>query len=102
MSDELPPKEEFSEWYNELLFQAEIMDVRYPAKGVYVWFPFGQQLRNHVYDELTGRLDDTGHDEVDFPVLIPEAILAQEGEHIAGFEDEIVDGEDGDGEADGA
>lgn len=89
MSDELPPKEEFSEWYNELLFQAEIMDVRYPAKGVYVWFPFGQQLRNHVYDELTGRLDDTGHDEVDFPVLIPEAILAQEGEHIAGFEDEV-------------
>ena len=36
----LPPKEEFSEWYNELLWMAEIMDVRYPVKGLYVWYPF--------------------------------------------------------------
>ncbi|MDY6780829.1 MAG: proline--tRNA ligase, partial [Halobacteria archaeon] len=89
MADELPPKEDFSDWYNELLFQAEIMDVRYPAKGVYVWFPFGYDLRNHVYDRLKQLHDDTGHDEVDFPVLIPEGILAKEGEHIAGFEDEV-------------
>ncbi|MFP4632941.1 MAG: proline--tRNA ligase [Halobacteriales archaeon] len=89
MADDLPPKEEFSDWYNELLFQAEIMDVRYPAKGVYVWFPFGQELRNHVYDRLTGMHDATGHREAGFPVLIPEGILAKEGEHIAGFEDEV-------------
>ncbi len=89
MADDLPPKEEFSEWYNELLFQAEIMDVRYPAQGVYVWYPFGQKLRNQVYDRLTGMHDDAGHDEVGFPVLIPEGILAKEGEHIAGFEDEV-------------
>ncbi|MDZ7687786.1 MAG: proline--tRNA ligase [Halobacteriales archaeon] len=89
MSDDLPPKENFSDWYNELLFQAEIMDVRYPAKGVYVWFPFGYDLRNHVYDRLKSLHDETGHDEVSFPVLIPEGILAKEGEHIAGFEDEV-------------
>lgn len=89
MADELPPKEDFSEWYNELLFQAEIMDVRYPAQGVYVWFPFGYELRNHVYDYLKELHDESGHDEVGFPVLIPEGILAKEGEHIAGFEDEV-------------
>ncbi|MDY6765289.1 MAG: proline--tRNA ligase [Halobacteria archaeon] len=89
MSDELPPKEDFSEWYHELLFQAEIMDVRYPAKGVYVWFPFGYKLRTLVYDKLKELHDERGHDEVNFPVLIPEGILAKEGEHIAGFEDEV-------------
>lgn len=89
MSDELPPKEDFSEWYNELLFQAEIMDVRYPAQGVYVWFPFGYSLRNQVYDYLKELHDESGHSEVGFPVLIPEGILAKEGEHIAGFEDEV-------------
>ncbi|MFP4174814.1 MAG: proline--tRNA ligase [Halobacteriales archaeon] len=89
MANDLPPKEDFSNWYNELLFQAEIMDVRYPAKGVYVWFPFGYDLRNNVYDRLKALHDESGHDEVDFPVLIPEGILAKEGEHIAGFEDEV-------------
>jgi len=35
----LPSKSNFSEWYNELLLMGEIMDVRYPVKGLYVWFP---------------------------------------------------------------
>ena len=89
MSDELPSKEDFSEWYNDLLFQAEIMDVRYPAKGVYVWFPFGQSLRNQVFNHLKMLHDESGHDEAGFPVLIPEGILAKEAEHIEGFEDEV-------------
>ncbi len=89
MADELPAKDDFSEWYNELLFQAEIMDVRYPAKGVYVWFPFGYDLRKKVYDKMHQLLGDSGHREAGFPVLIPEGILAKEGEHIAGFEDEV-------------
>ena len=37
----IPTKSNFSEWYNELLMTGEIMDVRYPVKGLYVWFPFG-------------------------------------------------------------
>ncbi|MDY6775513.1 MAG: proline--tRNA ligase [Halobacteria archaeon] len=89
MPEELPPKDDFSDWYNELLFEAEIMDVRYPAKGVYVWFPFGYELRNLVYDRLKELHDDTGHREASFPVLIPEGILAKESEHIAGFEEEV-------------
>ena len=32
----LPPKQDFSGWYNDLLWRAEIMDVRYPVKGLYV------------------------------------------------------------------
>ena len=40
-SGSLPSKINFSEWYNEILWQAEIMDVRYPVKGLYVWFPHG-------------------------------------------------------------
>ena len=46
-----PAKENFSEWYNELLRTAEIMDVRYPVKGLYVWHPFGFSIRmpiNHI------------------------------------------------------
>ncbi len=84
----LPPKSNFSEWYHEVIQQAEIMDVRYPVKGLYVWFPFGYKLRNLVYGRLR-EIMDREHDEVYFPALIPETELGKEGQHIKGFEDEV-------------
>ena len=84
----LPAKEDFSGWYNELLWRAEIMDVRYPVKGLYVWYPFGFALRKNVYGVLRALLD-VDHEEALFPLLIPETELAKEGEHIKGFEDEV-------------
>lgn len=84
----LPPKEDFSAWYNELLWRAELMDVRYPVKGLYVWYPFGFALRRNVYS-LMRNLLDRDHQEALFPLLIPETELAKEAEHIKGFEDEV-------------
>ncbi|RLG38448.1 MAG: proline--tRNA ligase [Candidatus Alkanophagales archaeon] len=82
------PKENFSEWYNEILRRAEIMDVRYPVKGLYVWFPFGFKLRNLIYSILKSLLD-VEHDEVLFPTLIPKTEFIKEEKHIKGFEDEV-------------
>ncbi|MDD3407222.1 MAG: proline--tRNA ligase, partial [Methanomicrobium sp.] len=56
-SGALPLKEKFSEWYNEILWRAEIMDVRYPVKGLYVWFPHGFSLRRSAYNILRELLD---------------------------------------------
>ncbi len=84
----LPPKSEFSEWYHEVIQQAEIMDIRYPVKGLYVWLPFGFKLRQLVYAKLRELLD-RDHQEVYFPTLIPEDMLMKESEHIKGFEDEV-------------
>ncbi|MDF1558104.1 MAG: proline--tRNA ligase [ANME-2 cluster archaeon] len=88
-SKTLPPKSEFSEWYNELLQVAEIMDVRYPVKGLYVWNPFGFSIRSRVYSIMRELLDNTGHVEAMFPLLIPEHEFMKEAEHIKGFEDEV-------------
>ncbi len=84
----LPPKSNFSEWYHEIIEQAQIMDIRYPVKGLYVWLPFGYKLRNLVYKRLK-EIMDRDHEEVYFPALIPETELRKEGEHIKGFEDEV-------------
>jgi len=84
----LPKKQDFSEWYNELLWRAEIMDVRYPVKGLYVWFPYGFAIRRFVYDRLR-QLLDRDHKEALFPLLIPEQEFMKEAEHIKGFEDEV-------------
>ncbi len=84
----LPPKINFSEWYNELLLAGEIMDVRYPVKGLYVWFPFGFELRKRTY-AIIRELLDKDHKEALFPLLIPETEFMKEAEHIKGFEDEV-------------
>ncbi|MCX6681969.1 MAG: proline--tRNA ligase [Methanoregula sp.] len=84
----LPPKHQFSEWYNDILWRAEIMDVRYPVKGTYVWYPYGFAFRKHVYQRLRDLLD-RDHQEALFPLLIPEQEFMKESEHIKGFEDEV-------------
>jgi len=91
MADEiegLPSKTDFSAWYNEVIWRAEIMDVRYPVKGLYVWYPFGFALRQHTYDMLRKMLN-RDHEETLFPLLIPETEFMKEAEHIKGFEDEV-------------
>jgi prolyl-tRNA synthetase len=84
----LPLKKDFSAWYNDLLWRAEIMDVRYPVKGLYVWYPYGFAIRKFVYQRLRDLLD-RDHQETLFPLLIPEQEFMKEAEHIKGFENEV-------------
>lgn len=82
-------QQNFSEWFNGVLRSAEIMDTRYPVKGLYVWLPYGLKLRNQVFAIMKNLLEQTGHQEVLFPLLIPEDIFKKEAEHIRGFEGEV-------------
>ena len=84
----LPPKKDFSSWYNEILWRAEVMDVRYPVKGLYVWYPHGFGIRKLTYGYLRHLLD-RDHEETLFPLLIPEYEFMKEAEHIKGFEEEV-------------
>lgn len=84
----LPRKEDFSEWYHELLMTAEIIDNRYPVKGMCVWFPFGFAIRKSVY-AIIRELLDPDHQETQFPLMIPENEFMKEAQHIKGFEDEV-------------
>lgn len=79
----------FSEWFNGILRSADIMETRYPVKGLYVWLPHGLQLRNHVLAIIRRLLEQAGHREVLFPLLIPENLFKKEAEHIRGFENEV-------------
>ena len=78
----------FSEWFHEILEEAEIIDTRYPIKGMHVWLPQGFKLRKHTLNILRNLLDQD-HEEVLFPLLIPEDELAKEAIHVKGFEDEV-------------
>ena len=79
---------EFSEWFHNILEEAEIIDTRYPIKGMHVWQPQGFQIRKHTLNLIREILDED-HEEVLFPLLIPEDELAKEAIHVKGFEDEV-------------
>ena len=80
----------FSEWFDWVIKEAEIYDYgRYPAKGMGVWMPYGFRIRQNVTQLIRKLLDETGHEEFLFPILIPEDLLKRESEHIRGFENEV-------------
>ncbi|RLF25118.1 MAG: proline--tRNA ligase [Thermoprotei archaeon] len=80
---------DFSKWFRDVISQAEVYDYRYPVKGVGVWPPYGMKIRNNVITLMKRLLDESGHEEVLFPMLIPEDLLRKEAEHIAKFEEEV-------------
>ncbi|WP_296887300.1 proline--tRNA ligase [uncultured Methanobrevibacter sp.] len=80
--------ENFSEWFHDILEEANITDSRYPIKGMAIWMPYGFKIRKYML-EIIKELLDKDHDEVLFPLLVPEGELAKEGEHIKGFEEEV-------------
>ena len=80
--------ENFDEWFHDILENANITDSRYPIKGMAVWLPYGFQIRKHSMN-IIKKLLDKDHEEVLFPMLIPETELAKEGIHVKGFEDEV-------------
>ena len=80
--------ENFDEWFHDILEQADITDSRYPIKGMAVWMPYGFQIRKHSMN-IIKKLLDKDHEEVLFPMLVPETELAKEGIHVKGFEDEV-------------
>jgi prolyl-tRNA synthetase len=81
--------ENYSDWFHKVLAEIPVYDTRYPVKGTGVWTPFGFKIRNAVTSIMRSELGKTGHDEVLFPLLIPDYMLNREGEHIKSFESEV-------------
>ena len=80
---------DFNEWYNEIVELADLCDKRYPIKGMNVWRPYGWELMTHVDQLIREEMKKTGHEEVCFPLLIPESSFQKEAEHIEGFGSEV-------------
>ena len=80
---------EFSEWYNEILLVAEIIDNRYPIKGMDVLLPYGYRTYENIMNGLEKILDENGHQKLLMPTLIPEDEFKKEAKHVKGFEGEV-------------
>ena len=80
----IPSKvDDFNAWYPFIVEAAELVDKRYPIKGMDVWRPYGWRAMKLI-DSLThSEMERTEHEEVNFPLLIPENLLDKENALVA-------------------
>ncbi len=79
---------EFPEWYDRAIEVGDIVDARYSVKGMYIWRPYGFRALRSMMEIMQEIMDRTGHDEVYFPMLIPESIFGKERDFLKGFKGE--------------
>ena len=88
--DKLPTrKDNFSEWYNQLVLKAELADYA-PVRGCMVVRPYGWTLWENMTAALDRRFKETGHVNAAFPILIPMSFFEKEKEHVEGFSPELA------------
>jgi len=82
-------KSNFSEWYNAVIKEAELCDIRYDLKGFVVFRPWSVMSMNKMFEMYEKELQARGHLPALFPALIPASYLMKESEHVEGFVPEV-------------
>jgi prolyl-tRNA synthetase len=81
-------KENFSEWYTQVVLKAELADYA-PVKGLIVLRPDGYSIWESIKDSLDEKFKKICIRNGFLPVLIPESLLGKEKEHFSGFNPEV-------------
>ncbi len=90
MASPLTPRSvDFPRWYQDVISHAELAD-NGPARGTMVIRPWGFAIWERLQTELDRRIKEAGAENAYFPLLIPEAFLTKEEEHIQGFSPELA------------
>ena len=83
-----PRDENFSQWYTDVVTQADLMDYT-PVRGTMAMKPYGNRIWELIQAALNKRFMETRHENVAMPMLIPESLLLKEAEHVEGFAPEV-------------
>jgi len=87
--DIVKQSEDFAGWYQSVVQKAELADYS-EVKGCMVIRPYGYALWENIQRDMDRRIKETGHQNVYFPMLIPERHLRREAEHVEGFAPECA------------
>jgi prolyl-tRNA synthetase len=84
-----PQTEDFSKWYNEIVYRADLA-AQSPVRGCIIIKPYGYEIWEAIRNGLDRRFKATGHQNAYFPLFIPESYLKREAEHVEGFSPELA------------
>ena len=80
---------DFAKWYTDVVMAAKL--ARYSnVKGCIIYEPNGTAIWEQIQSVLDKKFKETGHRNVQMPMLIPENLLKKEGELVAGFAPEVA------------
>ena len=80
---------DFAKWYTDVTLAARL--ARYSnVKGCIIYEPNGTAIWEKIQSVLDKKFKETGHQNVQMPMLIPENLLRKEGELVAGFAPEVA------------
>ncbi len=85
-----PRQKDFAAWYQDVVLQGDMAEPAEIVKGCMVIRPNGYAVWEGLHRELDARFKATGHENVYFPLLIPESFLKKEAEHVEGFAPELA------------
>ena len=85
-----PRDEDYAQWYQDVIAQAELAEVAGVVKGCMVIRPHGFAIWEKMQADLDRRFKETGHKNAAFPLLIPMSFITKEAEHVEGFAPELA------------
>ena len=83
------PKEDFSQWYNDLIDKADLAEYS-GVRGCMIIKPYGYAIWERMERELDAMIKDSGHQNAYFPLFIPKSYLSKEAAHVDGFAKECA------------
>lgn len=80
---------DFAKWYTDICRKAELIEYT-SVKGCMVLRPYGCAIWENIRDILDRTFKETGHENVQMPMFIPESLLQKEKDHVNGFAPEVA------------
>ncbi len=80
---------DFAKWYTDVVTKANLVDYS-SVKGSMIICPYGYALWESMQAILDKMFKDTGHENVQMPMFIPESLLNVERDHVEGFAPEVA------------
>ena len=84
-----PQAQDFPRWYQDVIAKAQLAE-NGPVRGTMVIRPWAYAIWERLQSAIDERIKATGTRNAYFPLLIPEAYLRREAEHVEGFSPELA------------
>ena len=80
---------DFAKWYTDVVKKADLVDYS-SVKGSMIIRPYGYAIWENMVSILDKMFKETGHENVQMPMFIPESLFNIEKEHVSGFAPEVA------------
>ncbi len=80
---------DFAKWYTDVCKKADLVDYS-SVKGSMIIRPYGYAIWENIQKIMDKKFKETGHENLQMPMFIPESLLQVEKDHVNGFAPEVA------------